>query len=393
MQTVDIFYNTGFDIINVPCNPELLYDENQGFSHQKFEDFNLVQTDWLANVIIEDDRTDYHWFRDADYVVIEDTEKKTRTCYTVDHYEMLSDTTCKFYLVLDPLNTAGGFEPVDGHEPIVVLAGSANRLSVPLEPATQHQDFQQTEADTFFTLDEPFEPTQRLHMHYSAIPYTPYVPPTPPTPTPTPLDFRYPANNICISGQGFRRLTVGQDAGKFATTGDAGALSVSKEVSANRYQKIEVHSSGTGAFDFFETKSQFVEAMFNSAYAAMLRLKYQIEELPVQNQKFATDLTNAILPAIQGLFNDWKSTTPTNTNAEYTIQVTPQYVQNSQSHYLLQRDDASENPTEIGEVSSWGNPFSQTEGYWYRVRMKVACCTNNVEYYDVCEDGRIVKEA
>lgn len=188
-MTVDIFYGTGFDIINIPCNPEMLYTEFGDINHRKtFTNVNIVQSDWLANIIIEDENLD--WNRDADYVVISDN--KTRTCYTVDSYEMLSENVCKFYLVLDPYNTAGGMEPVNGHQPMIVLSGSANRLSVPLTKGNI-DDFRQCEDDTFFTLDEPFSPSGRLHMHYDAIPLTPYDPsnpypqPDPPTP-PTPIE-------------------------------------------------------------------------------------------------------------------------------------------------------------------------------------------------------------
>lgn len=195
---VDIFYNTGYDIINIPANPEIVYTyfDNENHRHE-FNNVNIQQSDWLGNIIVEEytEDSDYpilSWARNADYLIAYDDADKTRTCYIIDSYEKVSDTTIKYFLILDPYNTAGGMDPVDQgdgaiHEPIIVLGGNANRLTVPLLEAENHNDFRETETNKFFTLPEPFSPTERLHMHYDAIPYTPYTPtpgPTPPTPTP-----------------------------------------------------------------------------------------------------------------------------------------------------------------------------------------------------------------
>lgn len=395
---VDIFYETGFDIINIPCNPELLYDSTLFPYKRTFYDVNIVQSDWLGSIILEDN--DLDWNRTADYCIITDEDKKTRTCYVIDHYEMLSENTVKFYLILDPYNTAGGMEPVEQktghgeHQPMIVLTGSANRISVPLQKADTHEDFRQNEADTFFTLDEPFSPTQRLHMHYSAVPANPE--PTPPGPTPTPttyLDFRYPANNVVTSGTGFRRISVGSDAGRFALLGESGVFNESTDVATGGYYiKTTVLSSGSNTFQLYDTKSDWVEAMQANVVAALHRLKYQVDALPEVNRKFSTDLQGVLIPAIFALFDNWKTTAASsNPSAEYDIQITPHYVQSGVSNYLLQYD--TDPIIRLDVDSAQGNPFSQTDGYWYRVRMRVGCCTTGTEYYDICEDGRVIKEA
>lgn len=190
---VDVFYNTGFDIVNIPCNPEMLY--NQGFYHKEFDNVNLIQSDWLASITIEDDGSPAYdeegWARDADYVVIYDEDVPTRTCYVVDHYEKLTDNCIKLYLILDPYNTAGGFEPVtiDGetHEPMLVRQGSANRLTVPLTP---HETiFRQCEDNTFFTLEEPFQPAGRLISEFERLNPNPSPIVPEPEPGPTPVDY------------------------------------------------------------------------------------------------------------------------------------------------------------------------------------------------------------
>lgn len=178
-MTVDIFYETGFNERWIPCNPELLYDTSQFPYKRTFENINIVQSDNLGVLWLEDNNLD--WNRTADYCLIYDEAKKTRSAYAIVNYERRGSTVF-YYLIEDPYNTAGGMEPVEQksghgeHQPMIVLSGSAKRISVPLQAAQTHTDFRQNEHDTFFTLDEPFEPSQRLHMHYDAVPYTPYQP-------------------------------------------------------------------------------------------------------------------------------------------------------------------------------------------------------------------------
>ena len=391
---VDIFYETGFDIINIPCNPELLYDRTLFPYHRTFNDVNIVQSDWLGSIVLEDN--DLDWNRTADYCIITDEDRKTRTCYVIDHYEMLSENTVKFYLILDPYNTAGGMEPVEQktghgeHQPMVVITGSVNRISVPLQRAVNHEDFRQNEHDTFFTLDEPFSPTQRLHMHYDAVPYIPYQPSPTPTPTYDINDFRYPTNNYIESGTGFRRPGTGQYAGQYCLLGESGVFTDRQEIDGGYYINIGGGSGGNNIFHVCSTKSEFVEAVQNNINAALLRLKYQIDALPEANRKFSVDLNNVIIPAIWALIDSYKDVAGT-AGAEWGFVITPLWVNNNVSNYIEQ--DVSTGNITLS-ASTYGNPFSQTTGYWYRLGLDIPYSTNGTrEYWRICEDGTIVKES
>ena len=170
MKNVDLFKNTGFDVINIPCSPDLLYTE---YSNDKisFTDVNLIQTDWLGYITLELESEEA---RNIDYAIVTDEDTDERTCYIVDHYEMISDGVCKLYMLLDPYNTMGGFEEGSGN---IVISGNANRLTVPLEH-TNDGVYPQAEDNMFFTLEEPYQPGNRLITHYNSFNPTP-APPEP----------------------------------------------------------------------------------------------------------------------------------------------------------------------------------------------------------------------
>lgn len=172
MAKVELWKNTGFNSIDIPCGPQLLYTDelmSSQFYMGAWDDINLIQDMWESVVILDDITPEDA--RCIDYCIITDDETDKQTCYTVKNFTMVSPNSCRLNLFLDPYNTMGGFEYGTGN---VVIAGSANRLTVPMQnhPAI----YPKAEDNTFFTLEEPFRPSNRIKMNY-----------TQPVPQPTPL--------------------------------------------------------------------------------------------------------------------------------------------------------------------------------------------------------------
>ena len=166
---VDIFVETGFNAVDIPCSPQLLYDE---FGiYKTYTNCRLVQDEWEAMIRLDDLTPEEA--RKIDYVIITDEEDDSKlTCYTVKNYQFRADDTVNLYLLLDPYNTMGGF--IKGSDNNIVISGSANRLTVPLH----HKDgvYERSEDNDFFVLDEPFSPAQKLVMHYGNFNWQTIVP-------------------------------------------------------------------------------------------------------------------------------------------------------------------------------------------------------------------------
>ena len=392
-MTVDIFYNTGFDIVNIPCNPELLYNQSMFPYHRIFHDVNLVQSDWLASITLEDD--ELNWNRDADYVIITDEDKKTRTCYTVDHYEMLSDNVCKFYLVLDPYNTAGGAEPVtiDGvaSEPIIVLDASAERISVPLYSKINGQpgSFLQADDNEFFTQPEPFSPAGRLHMHYDAVPMPEYNPPTPPGPTPTVKDwenFRYPTNNVATGTVGFTKPNSGTYANQYIMAGSVGAPTMSIRTTAGDYQDIEVLSALPGTYPsatVFQSKSEYYDAVFNNLTYNYQYIISQVNDFSRDHQMIFDDITSVILPFVAQYITNKAIQADEGTRTDYELYIRPHYITDALvDNYIIQNgtgDSASM------RLSATTNPPFNEECLYYNLKIKLP--SGGTHYYAVKRDG------
>ena len=156
---IDMFAETGFNAVDIPCSPQLLYDNFEVF--KRYQDLPIVQDEWEANIKVDDLTPEE--VRKIDYVIIVDELDTTKmTCYTVKNYKFLSDDVVQINLLLDPYNTMGGF--IKGSNDNIVIGGSANRLTVPLH----HKDgvYERSEDNDFFVLDEPFNPAQKLVMNY-----------------------------------------------------------------------------------------------------------------------------------------------------------------------------------------------------------------------------------
>lgn len=177
-MTVKAYYNTGFDAVNIPCSPSML--ENV-FSNQKYTwtDVNISQSEWEANVILDNLRP--HIARQIDYVIIDDDDVVggKKTCYTVKNFQEVSDGVIKLNLLLDPYNTMGGF--LYGENDNEVLEGSAERLTVPL---TKTGVYTLADGSDFFTLPEPFSPATPVRINVDTT--EPTIGPPSPGPEPTP---------------------------------------------------------------------------------------------------------------------------------------------------------------------------------------------------------------
>lgn len=135
--TVEIFYNTGFDTVNIPATPAVL--RAAAGSIQTAEAVRLVQDRQLASV-----RINKSWenIKDADYIRI------GATYYAVVGCQMISDLCAELILSPDYITTAGG---VSGSE-LADLTATATRIT-PKSP------------DDWNTLAEPVGPSQPLERH------------------------------------------------------------------------------------------------------------------------------------------------------------------------------------------------------------------------------------
>lgn len=169
---IDMFAETGFNAVDIPYCPQMLYDEFDVF--KRYQDLPIVQDEWEANIKVDDLTPEE--VRKIDYVIIVDEIDTTKmTCYTVKNYKFLSDDVVQINLLLDPYNTMGGF--IKGSNDNVVVAGSVKRLTVPLN--YKAGVYEQAENKDFFVLNEPFSPATRLKMTYDDFNFNNYVPQIP----------------------------------------------------------------------------------------------------------------------------------------------------------------------------------------------------------------------
>lgn len=363
MKNVDLFYCTGFDVINIPCSPDLLYDE---YSGQKisFTDVNLIQTDWLGEITLE---IDSEKARNIDYAIVTDEDTDERTCYIVDHYEMLTEDTCKLYMLLDAYNTMGGFEPGSGN---TVIAGSANRISVPLIHTTDGK-FPTAEDNTFFTLEEPFQPSNRLvHQAIQLTPEPIPVPPTPPTPDVSWQDLRYPTNNTATGTVGYIKRTNGA----YQMGGSPGAPTMSIHLSAGEYQDVQVLSSLPGTFDptVFTDRFEFLDSIKNNITYNYQYIISQKSNFTTDHQILFNDIETAILPAVMAYITD-QSVSPEESNrTDYLVYITPHFIdENGVDKYIIQ--NGTGDAATVRLASPVTPPF-QDKGIYYNVRIKVPTC-------------------
>ena len=149
---VKMYAQTGFNSVDIPDSIKLIEDS---FMPLKTEtNIGIIQNEYLAVITVGDIK--HYEANKIDYVIIEDDDtplSNTKTCYTVESFEMVAPDVCKFTLLIDAYNSIGGFGIDSGN---LIVAGSANRMSVSLSE----------DNDKFFTLDEPFRPAEKIKITF-----------------------------------------------------------------------------------------------------------------------------------------------------------------------------------------------------------------------------------
>lgn len=153
-QTIKFYNQTGFNAIDIPDSPKML--EEKFTPYKVINNANIIQNEFLAYIIVDDFTPEEA--RKIDYVIVENPTPTIRnvSCYTIDNFEFLADGTCKFNLYLDAYNTLGGFNMDSGNQ---ILGGSAKRMSVSVDEDNAN----------FFTLEEPFIPSQKYYTEYRTL--------------------------------------------------------------------------------------------------------------------------------------------------------------------------------------------------------------------------------
>ena len=169
MFNVELFYNTGYDAVNIPESPDLLYNNNTKRSSTTsggskvfyFPALDIFQIDFLNEIKIkvrnEDDVIG------ADYLCLyEDipaegsgvnlvSAHQKRAFYAVVGYTMTSPDVAVLHIVQDALNTVGGVYAID------IVDGTTERHHV---DAAQDQFGAYTEDDPLLV---PLDPIEILH--------------------------------------------------------------------------------------------------------------------------------------------------------------------------------------------------------------------------------------
>ena len=102
MYNVTLYYNTGFNSINVPDSPSLLYK----CTAVNFPALKIVQDRIISEIQI---KAKWKQVKNADYVRLQDNEDLTElSFYSIDDVTMLSTDVAKISIVFDAWTTAGG---------------------------------------------------------------------------------------------------------------------------------------------------------------------------------------------------------------------------------------------------------------------------------------------
>lgn len=111
--TVRVYFNTGFNTVNVPDGPALL--ETAAFSHADAQPLDLLQDGFLSNIRI---RTDWNTVKNADYC------KVGNFYYFIGDIQMTSGDVASLLLIPDYVTSAGGFSSLQ------ILDGLTDRVHV-----------------------------------------------------------------------------------------------------------------------------------------------------------------------------------------------------------------------------------------------------------------------
>lgn len=130
-----LFYNTGFDNVNIPDSSTLL----EQYRYKDVPSLDILQDRELSSIRID---ITYELMKGADYCQI------GNTYYIINGYTMLNTNTCQLSLVVDYITSNGGIDAM------IVESGWVNRTHIPKD------------ADVLFdyVLDEPFTPNDPLEL-------------------------------------------------------------------------------------------------------------------------------------------------------------------------------------------------------------------------------------
>lgn len=130
-----LFYNTGFDSVNIPDSPKLL----EQYEYKDFPTLDILQDRELSNIRID---ATYELIKGADYVQI------GNTYYIINGYTMLNTNTVQLELMVDYITSNGGIDAMD------VESGWVNRTHI-----------SKSDDELFsYVLDEPFSPNDPLEL-------------------------------------------------------------------------------------------------------------------------------------------------------------------------------------------------------------------------------------
>lgn len=130
-----LFYNTGFDGINIPDSPKLL----EQYDYKDFPTLDILQDRELNSIRID---ATYELIKGADYVQI------GSTYYIINGYTMLNKNTVQLSLIVDYITSNGGIEAME------VESGWVTRSHIAKEDDLLFN----------YVLDEPFSPNDPLEL-------------------------------------------------------------------------------------------------------------------------------------------------------------------------------------------------------------------------------------
>lgn len=130
-----LFYNTGFDGINIPDSPKLL----EQYDYKDFPTLDILQDRVLNSIRID---ATYELVKGADYIQI------GSTYYIINGYTMLNTNTCQLSLIVDYITSNGGIEAME------VESGWVNRTHIAKEDDLLFN----------YVLEEPFSPNDPLEL-------------------------------------------------------------------------------------------------------------------------------------------------------------------------------------------------------------------------------------
>ena len=145
MYNVEVYFNTGFDAVNIPSDPQVLTN----FRSLEFDNINIIQNMYLTQIIIP---LNFEIASQVDYVKISKEDDNKSKYYTVEKIEMRAKKTCKMTLLIDAYNSIGGL--INKNE---ILSCSANRCHV-----KQKYTANGALDEALFNLPEPFHCNEAL---------------------------------------------------------------------------------------------------------------------------------------------------------------------------------------------------------------------------------------